>query len=140
MHDFFIVVRHRRRSATGQQLNASMRVVKTTNVLDSLYSNHKTSVNESLPCLDTFFGIKALLIVHLVLCLCFATLSQLRLQRSVPNCDRQMHLTDIAKMPTIPIWYKQWCCDWVNKQIILNIIYMRCGCIIASCIVDLDGG
>ena len=45
MHDFSIVVGHRRRWAIDHQLKATKSVVETTDVLDHLYGDHKTSLN-----------------------------------------------------------------------------------------------
>ena len=54
--------------------------------------------------------------------------------------DRQVHLTEIEKMLSIPLWYKQWCCNLVKKLWMPNSFYMICGCIIALSIGDLDRG
>ena len=54
--------------------------------------------------------------------------------------DRQVHLTEIVKMLSIPLWYKQWCCNLVKKLWMPNSFYMICGCIIALSIGDLDRG
>ena len=131
MHDFCIMVRQRWRSATDHQLNASMKWLRPPKCWTASTAPTKR-FQRSLSCLDKCSTTRQ---SGRPFCFMFLTLSL-----SVRVCDRQVHLTKIVKMPSIVIWYKQWRCNLVYKLWIPNIIYMRCGFIIALSIGDLQGG